>query len=276
MALANVALTDTFDQWRTVTNQVITSLNNPFVYFGTANANTISITQNVSRQGNVFINVMTTSAVSDQSTSNIASIYAVNTVSTRLVTVYDLANVIYGFSNTINTFAYGVAVNTNAAFSQANAFSIVVSNTKPTAVQGSVWWHNELGKLFVYYKDGDTDQWVDTSPAYDVSYIEDLTNVAYNSSNAAFSAANAAYVATNVAYNASNVSYSQANAAFNRANNAAQPFGGGSDAVFFLNDAIVSSSYSIPTNKNAMTAGPLEINSGATVTINVGSTWTIV
>jgi hypothetical protein len=52
--------------------------------------------------------------------------------------------------------------------------------------------------------------------------------------------------------------------------------GGGTDQVFYENDVIVNSSYTITTGKNAMTAGPIEIANGATVTIPDGSEWTIV
>jgi hypothetical protein len=52
--------------------------------------------------------------------------------------------------------------------------------------------------------------------------------------------------------------------------------GGGTDSVFFLNDVTVISSYTIPLNKNAMTAGPVTIGNGAIVTVQDGSVWTIV
>jgi len=52
--------------------------------------------------------------------------------------------------------------------------------------------------------------------------------------------------------------------------------GGGSDEVFYENGQTVTTSYSITSNKNAMSAGPLSINSGAVVTIPSGSVWTIV
>jgi hypothetical protein len=52
--------------------------------------------------------------------------------------------------------------------------------------------------------------------------------------------------------------------------------GGGADQAFFENDIAITASYTITTNKNAMTAGPITINTGATVTIPTGSTWTIV
>lgn len=52
--------------------------------------------------------------------------------------------------------------------------------------------------------------------------------------------------------------------------------GTGNDAVFYENDQQVTNSYTITTNKNALSAGPITINSGVTVTIPTGSVWTIV
>ena len=52
--------------------------------------------------------------------------------------------------------------------------------------------------------------------------------------------------------------------------------GGGTDQVFYENDQSVTEDYTIGTNKNAMSAGPITIDSGATVTIPSGSTWVIV
>ena len=52
--------------------------------------------------------------------------------------------------------------------------------------------------------------------------------------------------------------------------------GGGGSRVFFENDITVTNDYEITTGKNAMSAGPLTINSGVTITIPSGSDWTIV
>jgi len=52
--------------------------------------------------------------------------------------------------------------------------------------------------------------------------------------------------------------------------------GGGSDRVFYENDQTVNTDYTIATNKNAMSAGPITVASGVTVTVPDGSTWTIV
>jgi hypothetical protein len=52
--------------------------------------------------------------------------------------------------------------------------------------------------------------------------------------------------------------------------------GGGSDAVFYENGQTVTTDYSITSSTNAMSAGPITVDSGATVTVPSGSTWTIV
>lgn len=50
--------------------------------------------------------------------------------------------------------------------------------------------------------------------------------------------------------------------------------GGGGDKIFYENDITVTTDFTITTNKNAMSAGPITIN--ATVTVPSGSVWTIV
>jgi hypothetical protein len=52
--------------------------------------------------------------------------------------------------------------------------------------------------------------------------------------------------------------------------------GAGTDRTFYENDQSVNTNYTITTNKNAMSAGPITIASGVTVTVPDGSTWTIV
>lgn len=52
--------------------------------------------------------------------------------------------------------------------------------------------------------------------------------------------------------------------------------GGGTDDVFYENGQTVSVNYSITSGKNAMTAGPVTINSGITVTVPSGSAWVVV
>jgi len=52
--------------------------------------------------------------------------------------------------------------------------------------------------------------------------------------------------------------------------------GGGTNQAFYENDKTITSNYTITANKNAGTFGPVTINSGVTVTIPAGSTWSVV
>ena len=51
--------------------------------------------------------------------------------------------------------------------------------------------------------------------------------------------------------------------------------GAGGDTVFNLNSLEVTTTYTFPTGKNAMSVGPITINSGATVTIPSGQRWLV-
>ena len=46
--------------------------------------------------------------------------------------------------------------------------------------------------------------------------------------------------------------------------------------TFFVNPTTVSANYTIPTNYNAMTTGPITVNVGITVTVPSGSVWTVI
>ena len=52
--------------------------------------------------------------------------------------------------------------------------------------------------------------------------------------------------------------------------------GGGSDQWALEHDNTITTSYTIGTGKNVISAGPLTVNSGAVVTVPSGSNWTIV
>lgn len=52
--------------------------------------------------------------------------------------------------------------------------------------------------------------------------------------------------------------------------------GGGADQIFYENGQTVNTNYTITTNNNAGTFGPVSIASGITVTVPTGSVWSIV
>ena len=51
--------------------------------------------------------------------------------------------------------------------------------------------------------------------------------------------------------------------------------GGGGDQVFYENELNVTTSYTLTTNRNAMSTGPITIDAGAVVTIPSGQRWVI-
>lgn len=51
--------------------------------------------------------------------------------------------------------------------------------------------------------------------------------------------------------------------------------GGGGDEVFVENSVTVTTSYTLSTSKNAMSVGPITIDSGATVTVPSGQRWVV-
>ena len=52
--------------------------------------------------------------------------------------------------------------------------------------------------------------------------------------------------------------------------------GGGSDAVFIENDQTVTADYTIPATRNAMSTGPVTVNSGVTVTVSSGARYVVI
>lgn len=92
MPIANVALTDTFDQWRLVTNQTAQALNDN-LFFLVANSSSLVVSGPVTRTGNAYIEIKTSSNVNDVSIANVASINAVNTLANTVsLALYDLSS----------------------------------------------------------------------------------------------------------------------------------------------------------------------------------------
>lgn len=51
--------------------------------------------------------------------------------------------------------------------------------------------------------------------------------------------------------------------------------GGGTDQIFIENGQTVTTSYTISANKNAMSTGPLTVNSGVDITVPTGANWVV-
>ena len=137
MALANVALTDTFDYWRTVTNSMVVAINDKLVYCNTSNANTVSIPSFVSRSSNLYVNIITSTSVYDAASGNVASALSVNTTN-ELARSYSLAS--NGWSNTVGTSGntYLSILAANNAVGANNWANTKLSNTSGVVFNGKL------------------------------------------------------------------------------------------------------------------------------------------
>jgi hypothetical protein len=135
MSIANVALTDTFDYWRTVTNSLVVAINDKLVYCNTSNANTVSIPSFASRTSNLYVNIITSTNLNDTATGNVASAYTANTLQGLALVYTSSANSNAQFSVTAaNNYASILAAN-NAAGANAWANTLAFS----TGITATTW-----------------------------------------------------------------------------------------------------------------------------------------
>ena len=185
--------------------------------------------------------------------------------------------------NTANN-AYNTA---NAAFAKANVGGANVAQTAPVSpVSGQLWWDTITGRLFIYYTDVDSSQWVEATPTPEIeTAYYDLTNLAFNTANAAYGAANnvgpqiaptfntanAAYNTANAVFNQSNVVFGTVNAAYNEANavyavsNASYNFANAAYASINSNWTVTNTVYGVSNSAFGVANTALQ-TSGGTVT----------
>ena len=147
MAIANVALTDTFDYWRSVTNSLVVAINDKLVYCNTSNANTVSIPSFASRTSNLYVNIITSTSLNDTATGNVASAFTANTLQGLALVYTASANANAQFSvASANawTNAVGLASNT---WANTLAFSTGISATAwaNSVSAASNSWANTVG-----------------------------------------------------------------------------------------------------------------------------------
>lgn len=80
----------------------------------------------------------------------------------------------------------------------ASVLRLPVSNVAPSGAQnGDLWWNNDNGRLFIFYADGDSGQWVEANPSGETINVQSLIlsdAAGFNHANAAFDKANSANV----------------------------------------------------------------------------------
>jgi hypothetical protein len=151
MSIANVALTDTFDYWRTVTNSLVVAINDKLVFCNTSNANTVSIPSFASRTSNLYVNIITSTTLNDTATGNIASAYTANTLQGLALSYVSSANSnaqisvasANAWSNTL-AFSTGISATAwaNAVGSSVNSYASILAANNAV---GANAWSNTVG-----------------------------------------------------------------------------------------------------------------------------------
>jgi hypothetical protein len=255
----NWTLTNDGTTWYSIaTNNDVTSANN---YAGamanSANGFASTIVDANLIVARAYTNTSTTAANNYSGVmANSANAYASTIVDANLVTARAYTNTSTtsannyagAMANSANAYASSLTPNLTPAFSAANQAGVIanaafdkantggggastvnVSTTGPTNnTNGTLWFNSNLGRLFIYYTDVDSSQWIEASPASGsvdtellLSYTNaasDLAVLAYTVANAGYVVANAGYTTANLGYTVSNAAFAVANAAFNAAN----------------------------------------------------------
>lgn len=136
-----------------------------------------------------------------------------------------------------------------------SVFPYYVGTTPPTgAKDNSGWFNSENGTLYIKYNDGSSTQWVATSGAVTQAAIKNLSNLTDINITAIADGQTLKYNATSQKWE--NYNYN--------------------NDVVKLNPQTISANLDIPSGYNGVTAGPITVANGITVTIANGSAWSIV
>lgn len=138
-ALANVVLTNTFDEWRTRTNQIIYKLDQlevgNTIYLQSNSSNALLVQGTANLGSNVFFVIRTSNNINDTTNSNVASIFAANQA-------HQVARQAYTSSNGVNTWVYTYAANTvmsaaNSAYAAQNTTYTYAANVVMSAANAA-------------------------------------------------------------------------------------------------------------------------------------------
>ena len=208
---------------------------------------------------------------------------------TALETARTIAGV--SFDGTAN-----ISLNNNAITNGAGYITATLTNEQVQDIVGGMLTGNTETGITVTYQDGDgTIDFVVASQTdnnftdADHSKLDGIAASATNVTNNNQITNGAGYVTSSIinSLSASNLSSGTIpDARFpstlpaidgsNLTGISAGATGGGSDEIFYENGQTVTTNYTITNGKNAMSAGPITINSGVTVTVGSGETLTIV
>lgn len=152
---------------------------------------------------------------------------------------------------------------TSVKGAQKTPSAIVFATTAPTSpASGDLWFNTELGKTFVWYVDVDGSQWVEVGSGA-VSNVTLVTSTTRPTEP--FSGQVIFETDTEKSFVWTGSAWKPSGGEINVASDAIQP-----------NSNTISENYTFESGQNGVSAGPITIASGVTVTVPVGSAWSIV
>jgi len=275
MALANVDLTNTFDEWRVRTNQIIYKLDEfeigNTIYLASNSANSLLIQGTANLGANVFMVVRTSNNVNDTANANIASMFAANQAHRVAWSAYDS-------SNGVNTWNYTYSANTvrvlaNSAFDKANSVYTYAANTVMLVANAAFTAANAGSSGAQAFDKANSANILaysaftkaNTTYTYAANNAMLAANSAYAKANAACTSAAAASTAAGSAYGKANTANIIAVAAFSQANNA--PSGGAASEADFL-AGTSSTKYLSP---DSVWMNHATLSDASTITVNFAS-----
>lgn len=199
------------------------------------------------------------------------------------------------------THDYVIANGTGAAVRSDlnNALAAVVSNnsdtTEPTTTYAYMWWADTVNGL-LKIRDAANSAWVTVGTLASANLglaplaSPSFTGTASFAGNINMSGTGAIDVAAGTTgqrpgspsngmfrYNSTDGAFEgYASGAWGAIGGSGGATGGGSDQIFYENGQTVTTDYELTASTNAMSAGPISINSSVTVTVPSGQVWTIV
>lgn len=216
MSLANVALTNTFDEWRIRTNQLVTEVNdinsNVALRF-ISNNSVLNITTAPLRKGNVYIGLAFSTNTSDTATNNIAAASSVNSVSNLAVAAALNSNNAFNKANSANLLAHESNLNATYANTLANSANTLATSTLSLAITANNV-ANSANFTAIEALRIATLAVGNNTPALALAIAQSAYDFANTANIMAFFANNAA----NAAFTQANTSRTLANTAFDKAN----------------------------------------------------------
>ena len=199
------------------------------------------------------------------------------------------------------THDYVIANGTGAAVRSDlnNALAAVVSNnsdtTEPTTTYAYMWWADTTTGL-LKIRDAANTAWVTVGTLASANLglaplaSPSFTGTATFAGNIDMSGTGAIDVAAGttgqrpgtpsngmIRYNTTDNQFEgYADGAWGEIGGGGGATGGGTDQIFYENGQTVTTDYELTASTNAMSAGPISINSSVTVTVPSGQVWTIV